>query len=86
MSYPIPKSITAPDISWLLFVKVNATVGGFGLFRFFVAFIQMGVNSFKANLSDYSKGVMEFLDLIKPIFPQKIWEENEKLWSVFFFF
>jgi len=45
---------------------------------FFVAFIQMGVNSFKDNLSDYSKGVMEFLDLIKPIFPKQVWQDIQK--------
>jgi len=58
------------SLSWIVSLILTLAIMACGVW-FFVAFIQMGVNSFRANLQDYSKGVMEFLDLIKPIFPQK---------------
>jgi len=65
------------SLSWIVSLILTLAIMAAGVW-FFVAFIQMGVNSFRANLQDYSKGVMEFLDLIKPIFPQKIWEDIQK--------
>lgn len=65
------------SLSWIVSLILTLAIMACGVW-FFVAFIQMGVNSFRANLQDYSKGVMEFLDLIKPIFPQKIWEDIQK--------
>ena len=65
------------SLSWLVSLLLTLAIMAAGVW-FFVAFIQMGVNSFKDNLSDYSKGVMEFLDLIKPIFPKQVWQEIQK--------
>ena len=65
------------SLSWLVSLLLTLAIMAAGVW-FFVAFIQMGVNSFKDNLSDYSKGVMEFLDLIKPIFPKQVWQDIQK--------
>ena len=65
------------SLSWLVSLLLTLAIMAAGVW-FFVAFIQMGVNSFKDNLGDYSKGVMEFLDLIKPIFPKQVWQDIQK--------
>eukprot|EP00913_Durusdinium_trenchii_P024216 g22736.t1 len=58
------------SLSWFVSLILTLAIMAGGVW-FFVACIQMGISSFTANLSDYKTGVMDFLDLIKPIFPEK---------------
>ncbi|CAK9006875.1 unnamed protein product [Durusdinium trenchii] len=65
------------SLSWFVSLILTLAIMAGGVW-FFVACIQMGISSFTANLSDYKTGVMDFLDLIKPIFPEKVWQEIQK--------
>ncbi|CAE7524593.1 unnamed protein product [Symbiodinium pilosum] len=70
------------SLSWFLALILTLLLVSGGMW-FFIECINLGVQSFTANLDDYKKGVEEFLNLVKPILPPSAWKELQQKISSF---